>query len=136
MYANPKSKSNSNPISLTQTPFSSSPIPSFRFQPTNKSMQQEEQQQYNNVVVIETNQSSRLSTPHLLDYFHQAQSEQQDYQEHQEQQEQQNENGDNEINLVIDIPDDAVAVNMNNNSNTDQNNDDQPSPTNSQFGNM
>jgi hypothetical protein len=82
-------------------------------------MQEQEQQQHN----IAIRPTSQLSTPQLLDYFHQ---------EH----EQQNENVDNQINLVIDIPDDAVAVNMNNNSDIDQNNDYQPSPTNSQLGNM
>ena len=87
-------------------------------------MQEQEQQQHN----IVTRPTSQLSTPQLLDYFHQ---------EHEQQQEQQNENVENQINLVIDIPhDDAVAVNMNNNSNIHQNNDYQPSPTNSQFGNM
>lgn len=114
VYANPKSNSNSKPSSLTQTPISSSPISSFRLQQTSEPTQQQEQQQYN--------QPSQLSTPQLLDYFNQPQSEQQ----------QQSENGDNEINLVIDIPDDAVAVNINNGADSDH----QPSPTNSQLGNM
>lgn len=124
VYANPKSNTNSNPGSLVRTPFSSSPISSFRLQQTSEPMQEQEQQQHN----IVTRPTSQLSTPQLLDYFHQ---------EHEQQQEQQNENVENQINLVIDIPhDDAVAVNMNNNSNIHQNNDYQPSPTNSQFGNM
>jgi hypothetical protein len=119
VYANPKLNTNSNPGSLVRTPFSSSPISSLRLQQTSGPMQEQEQQQHN----IAIRPTSQLSTPQLLDYFHQ---------EH----EQQNENVDNQINLVIDIPDDAVAVNMNNNSDIDQNNDYQPSPTNSQLGNM
>ena len=114
VYANPKSNSNLKPNSSTQTPISSSPISSFRLQQTSEPTQQQEQQQYN--------QPSQLSTPQLLDYFNQPQSEQQ----------QQSENGDNEINLVIDIPDDAVDVNINNGADSDH----QPSPTNSQLGNM
>lgn len=137
VYANPKSKINSKPSSLNQTPFSSSPISSFRLQQTNEPMQQEEQQ-HNNVILVQTNQPSRLSTPQLLDYFHQPQPVQQDYQQ------QQNENSGNEINMVIDIPDD-VAININGDNNNDDDNSDhvngtgsdfQPSPTNSQLGNM
>ena len=142
VYANPKSNSNSQPSqasSLVRTPFSSSPISSFRLQDVSESRQQQEQPQHNNAVVTPTNQSSRLSTPQLLDYY------QNPNRLHLEQQEQQNENGDNEMNLVIDIPD-AVAININNNNNNNNDNSDQnmngsgseyqPSPTNSQFGNM
>ena len=145
VYANPnKSNSNSQPSqasSLVRTPFSSSPISSFRLQQTSKSSQQQEQLQYNNAVVTPTNQSSRLSTPQLLDYYHNPNEA---YLQQQQQQQQQNENGDNEMNLVIDIPD-AVEININNNNdnnnNPDQNmngsgSDYQPSPTNSQLGNM
>lgn len=118
VYANPKSKTNSKPSSLTQTPLSS-PISSFRLQQTGEPTSQQQQKQYN-VVGTPTSQTSHLSTPQLLDYFRQPEEE--------------NENGSSEINLVIDIPDDSFAVNMNNDNNDGS--ESQPSPTNSQIGNM
>lgn len=118
VYANPKSKTNSKPSSLIQTPLSS-PISSFRLQQTGEPTSQQQQKQYN-VVGTPTSQTSHLSTPQLLDYFRQPEEE--------------NENGSSEINLVIDIPDDSFAVNMNNDNNDGS--ESQPSPTNSQIGNM